>query len=113
MIVTGWPAISLFATCGKEPTALAPPFGGRHGTREKMSEADFATSFTLSIARVAALFCAGLAWSGELAAPRVGASGFAASCLDVSFNAACWPVSARAQSTDAGVSSITAATAGA
>src|SRR5437773_10146617 len=57
MITTGWPAASLAATCGSEPICLAPPFGGRQGTRLKMSPADFATSFTLSIALPVRLFC--------------------------------------------------------
>src|SRR3954447_13423004 len=115
MMTTGWPAISLAATCGSEPVTLWPPFGGRHGTREKMSEADFATSLTLSMARAAALFCAGLACSAALA-PVVGASGvLVPSCLAVSFplsdKAARWPTCACAQGTDTGVSSIAAATA--
>ena len=59
MIITGWPAASLLATCGSEPIDLAPPFGGRQGTRLKMSAADFATSFTLSIALPVMLFCCG------------------------------------------------------
>ena len=50
MITTGWPAMSLLATCGSEPSDCAPPFGGRQGTRLKMSLADFATCFTLSMA---------------------------------------------------------------
>jgi hypothetical protein len=50
MIITGWPLISLLATCGSDPIDLELPFGGRHGTRLKMSPADLATSFTLSIA---------------------------------------------------------------
>src|SRR5438309_11097767 len=57
MITTGWPAASLAATCGREPICLAPPFGGRQGTRLNMSVADFATSFTLSIALPVRLFC--------------------------------------------------------
>ena len=60
MISTGSPATSFFATCGSEPIALATPFGDWQGTRAKMSPADFATSLALSIALVAALFCAGL-----------------------------------------------------
>ena len=60
MIITGSPEASFAATCGSDPIDLAPPFGGRHGTRLKMSPADFATSFTLSIALAARLFgCAG------------------------------------------------------
>ena len=57
MITTGSPAASLLATCGSDPIDLAPPFGGRQGTRLKMSPADFATSFTLSIALPVRLFC--------------------------------------------------------
>jgi len=45
------------ATCGSDPIDLALPFDGRHGTRLKMSLADFATSFTLSIALLVRLFC--------------------------------------------------------
>ena len=45
MMVTGWPAISLLATCGNDPIDFAPPFAGRQGTRLKMSEADLATCF--------------------------------------------------------------------
>ena len=62
MITTGSPEASLPATCGSDPIDLAPPFGGRHGTRLKMSPADFATCFTLSIALAVKLFgCDGLA----------------------------------------------------
>jgi hypothetical protein len=56
MITTGSPAASLLATCGNEPIDLAPPFGGKQGTRLKMSPADFATSFTRSIAVLVRLF---------------------------------------------------------
>ena len=56
MITTGWPAISLFATCGSEPSDCAPPLGGMQGTREKMSLADFATCFTVSIAFAVSVF---------------------------------------------------------
>ena len=55
-ITTGCPAASLAATRGSDPIDLATPFGGRQGTRLKMSLADFATCFTLSIALVARLF---------------------------------------------------------
>ena len=37
MITTGLPAASLAATCGSDPIDLTPPFGGRQGTRLKMS----------------------------------------------------------------------------
>ena len=57
-ITTGLPAASLPATCGSEPIDLEAPFGGRQGTRLKMSPADFATSFTLSIALPVMPFCA-------------------------------------------------------
>src|SRR5215207_3691842 len=50
MITTGWPATILPATCGSDPIDLEAPFGGRHGTRLKISPADFAASLTLSIA---------------------------------------------------------------
>src|SRR5215475_8491423 len=50
MITTGSPSTSFLATCGNEPSDCAPPFGGRHGTRLKISPADFAAAFTLSIA---------------------------------------------------------------
>src|ERR1700730_19267483 len=91
MITTGSPAASLLATCGSDPIDLAPPFGGKHGTRLKMSPADFATSLTFSIVLAARLFgCAGSAWPTAVtfpaaAAPVVGgtaggaAGGFGAS----------------------------------
>src|SRR5690349_3136804 len=79
MMVTGCPAISLFATCGSEPIDLLAPFGGRQGTRANMS-------FILSTARAAMLFCGGLFWAAAL--PLVlteGASaGFVASDLAAS-----------------------------
>src|SRR5262249_24025435 len=59
MITTGCPTISLFATCGSEPSACTPPFGGRQGTREKISLADLATCFTLSIAFAVSVFGGG------------------------------------------------------
>src|SRR5580704_3177630 len=59
MITTGCPAISLFATCGSEPSDCAPPFGGMQGTREKTSLADFATCFTVSIAFAVSVFGCG------------------------------------------------------
>src|ERR1700758_3638173 len=69
MITTGVPAASLLATCGSEPMDLATPFGERQGTRLKISVADFATSLTLSIARPAMPFCAGLAGSAVATLP--------------------------------------------
>src|SRR5437660_12864738 len=77
MITTGSPAASLLATSGNEPIDLGPPFGGRQGTRLKMSLADFATSFTLSSALPGRLFCCaefcggGLAWSTAATLPLV------------------------------------------
>src|SRR5450631_46324 len=74
MITTGSPAASLLATCGSDPIDLAPPFGGKHGTRLKMSPADFATSLTFSIVLAARLFgCAGLAWSRSVTLPAAAA----------------------------------------
>src|SRR5258708_13739258 len=58
MISTGAPAASLVATRGSDPTDLATPFDPRQGTRLKISVADFATSFTLSIALLVMLLCA-------------------------------------------------------
>src|SRR5580704_12982574 len=116
---TGSPEASLPATCGSDPIDLAPPFGGRHGTRLKTSLADFATCLTLSIAFSVRLFCCGglagstgatlpaavasvvgrasLALSdftpSDLAASDLAASDLAASDLaDLapSDNAACW-----------------------
>src|SRR5450432_279861 len=75
MITTGSPAASLLATCGSDPIDLAPPFGGKHGTRLKMSPADFATSLTFSIVLAARLFgCAGLAWSRAVTLPAAAAA---------------------------------------
>src|SRR6266550_2741695 len=103
MITTGSPAASLLATCGNEPIDLGAPFGGRQGTRLKMSVADFATSFTLSIALPVRLFCCAeldgstAATLPVLPAPVVGcsdglaASGLlAASVLVLPDRAACW-----------------------
>src|SRR6266436_7960662 len=88
MITTGSPAASLLATCGSDPIDLAPPFGGKHGTRLKMSPADFATSLTFSIVLAARLFgCAGSAWPTAVTLPAVaapvvgGAAGVAGSDL--------------------------------
>src|SRR2546423_1715678 len=57
LLPAGGPEASLPATCGSDPIDLGPPFGGRQGTRLKMSPADFATSFTVSIVLAAMLFC--------------------------------------------------------
>src|SRR5262245_11752522 len=112
MIVTGCPAISLLATRGSEPIDLLPPFGGRHGTRAKIS-------LTLSTARAAMLFCAGLLWtlapalagaSAGLVASGLLASDLAASDLGASVlpTAACCANCARAGT---GVSNAAAANA--
>src|SRR5256885_4129467 len=115
MITTGCPAASLLATCGSDPIDLEPPFGGRHGTRLKISPADLATSFTLSIALPAMPFCA-----VELTAAVCPACGWALSAggffsalfsaLALSDSAACWAaccgaVCARSGSTEAGINS--------
>src|SRR5260370_21513392 len=125
MINTGSPEASFFATRGSDPIDLAPPFGGRHGTRLKMLLADFATSFTFSIALAARLFCCeGLAWSTAATLPAPVApvvcdaggltlSDLAASGLAGSDRVACWAAWARAGKIDAGVSSTSAANAGA
>src|SRR5271169_1211301 len=141
MISTGSPAASLPATCGSDPIDLGAPFGGRHGTRLKMSLADFATCLTFSIALSVRLFgCGGLIWStaatlpcsdfsavgltlsdfapsdfavSDLAASDLAASDLAASDLALSDKAACWAACARAGAIAAGVSSNSAATAGA
>src|SRR6516225_7578664 len=80
MITAGAPAASFLATCGSDPIEAASPFGGRHGTRLKMSLADFASSFALSMAFSVRLFCndgaAGVAFEGA-AAPSGGFCGAA------------------------------------
>src|SRR5207245_9869290 len=68
MTTPAGPATSLLATRGSDPIDLGAPFGGRQGTRLKMSPADLATSFTLSIALPVMPF-----WAGGLAA-AVGAA---------------------------------------
>src|SRR5512132_3921730 len=69
-MTTGSPEASLLATCGSDPIDLTPPFGGRQGTRLKMSPADFATSLTFSIALAVRLFCCdGFAWSTAATLP--------------------------------------------
>src|SRR4051812_20392536 len=89
MMTTGLPATSLAATCGSEPIVLAPPFGARHGTRLRISLADFATSLTLSIALPARPFCTDEFAGSTEATPVVAA-------LALSEGAAC-AVSARAE----------------
>src|SRR4029079_6693272 len=117
MISTGCPAASLPATRGSDPTILAVPFDGRQGTRLKISVADFATSFTVSIALLAMLRCAGAAAPDEstaatLPAPVVGdAGGLVASVLALSESVACWAACARSGATHGGVSSATPAVA--
>src|SRR5690348_1293957 len=103
MITTGWPAISLFATCGSEPSACTPPFGGKQGTRARISPADLATCFTLSIAFAVSVFGGGsdgslvalLVDAGAWEAASGAASGEACVCAvcigAVTFNAA-WTV---------------------
>src|SRR5256885_6766273 len=127
MMTTGSPEASLLATCGSDPIDLAPRFGGRHGTRLKMSPADFATSLTFSIALAVRLFCCdGFCWSTAATfpapvAPVVCAAGgftpsdLVLSDLALSERAPCRAASAtcaRAGKIDAGVSSTSAATAG-
>src|SRR5712675_1586988 len=112
MISTGWPEASLLATRGSDPIDLAMPFDGRQGTRLKISVADFATSFTVSIALLVMLRCAGApdgSTAATLPAPVVGdACGLVASVLALSESVACWAACARTGSTDGGVSSATA-----
>src|SRR5207237_900891 len=55
--VRGSAEAALPAKCGSYPIDWGPHLGGRHGTRLKMSPADFATSFTVSIVLAAMLFC--------------------------------------------------------
>src|SRR6266480_2634051 len=83
MMTTGSPEASLLATCGSDPIDLAPPFGGRQGTRPKMSPADFATCCIFSIALVVRLFCcAGLAGSTAATLPApVAPAGWVAAAL--------------------------------
>src|ERR1700719_2917482 len=132
MITTGPPAASLCATCGSDPTDRGAPLGGRHGTRLKISPADFATCLTLSIAlSVRLLGCAwpaGGAWLGLSAGAALPCSAFSAtgtagfapsdlalsedfvlSDLPLSENAACWADSARTGTVAANVSSTSAA----
>src|SRR6185369_11915660 len=79
MITTGWPEASLLATRGSEPIDLEPTFGGRQGTRLKMSPADFATSLTLSMALPVTPFWAAGLTAAMLLVPVV--AGLAASTL--------------------------------
>ena len=114
-ITTGSPATSLLATRGSDPIDLEAPFGGRQGTRLKMSPADFATSFTLSIALPVMPFCAaGLAAIVAAAAgAALSAGGFCSvlfSDLALSDSAACWAVCcgavwARSGDTETGINS--------
>ena len=116
MIVTGSPDASLPATCGSDPTGLTPPFGGRHGTRLKMSLADCATSLTFSIALVVRLLGGGEpGWSTAVTLPVpvvCDAGGLELSDLATPDSAACWTAWARAGGIDAGANSTSAATAG-
>src|ERR1700683_1198876 len=117
MIVTGAPSASLLATCGSEPTDLTPPFGGRQGTRLKISPADFATSLTFSIAlEVRLLGCRGLAWSTATALPVPTVCDPEApklSDLAMPDSVACCRAWARAGRIDGGANSTKAATTGA
>src|ERR1700691_5077301 len=118
MIVTGAPSASLLATCGSEPIDLVPPFGGRHGTRLKMSPADCATSLTFSIALAVRLLlgCCGFVWSTATALPVptvCDADALKLSDLAPPDSAACWRAWACATGISAGVNSTNAATAGA
>src|SRR5215212_8532948 len=116
--------MSLLATCGSDPIDLEAPFGGRHGTRLKMSPADLAASFTLSIALPVMPF-----WAAGLATPVGAACGWALSTggfcsvlfpdLALSDSAACWAVCCGAVwacsgATEAGINSakLTAQTVG-
>src|ERR1700678_2372205 len=115
MIVTGTPNASLVATCGSEPIGLIPPFGGRQGTRLKMSLADFATSLTFSIALVGRLLgCGELAWSAAAALPITtvcDTDALTPTDLAAPDSAACWRACACAGSISAGANSTKAATA--
>ena len=114
----------MLATCGSDPIDLEPPFGGRHGTRLKMSPADFATSFTLSIALPVMPFCAAgsAAAVGAACGAALSAAGFCSVLfpdLALSDSAACWAVCcgavwASSGDTEAGINSarLTAQTVG-
>src|SRR6185312_5206959 len=95
---------------------LTPPFGGRHGTRLKMSPADFATSFTLSIAlAVRLLGCGEAGWSTAVTSPVAvvcDADALKLSDLATPDSAACWTTWARPGGIKAGANSTSAATAG-
>ena len=119
-MTTGLPAASLPATCGSDPIDRATPFGDRQGTRLKMSPADLATSFTLSIALPVMPFgAAGLtAATGPACGGAASAEGFVSvllSVLALSDSAACCgAVWARSGDNGAGISSarLAARTAG-
>ena len=105
----------MLATRGSDPIDLEAPFGGRQGTRLKMSPADLATSFTLSIALPVMPFCAvGLAAAvGAACGGALSAEGFFSvlfSVLAWSDSAACCAVCcgavwARSGDTEAGINS--------
>src|SRR3954454_19237120 len=104
---TGWPGTGLPATCGSEPIAFAPPFGDRQGTRLKMSPADFATCFTLSMARAVMPRWAGdvaatVVWDGEAEAGLADCCGAGVACA----------AGSCARDCDTGVSNSNAAAAG-
>src|SRR6186713_2720715 len=95
-MTTGLPATSLPATCGSEPIAFAPPFGDRQGTRLKMSPADFATCFTLSMARAVMPRCsadgwvaATVVWDGEAGAGLADCVGAGVACAACAWAGAC------------------------
>src|SRR5581483_1488793 len=91
MITTGSPAASLCATRGNDPTERGAPFGGKQGTRLKISPADFATCLTFSTALSVRLFCCGWVALTDGLPPSCLVSGLAVSAI-----AACCAVSARA-----------------
>src|SRR5579883_373477 len=112
MMTTGWPEANLAATCGSVPTGCAPPFGGRQGTRLKMSLADFAACLTLSTARSVRLLlgltaacavgctCAGVAPFAAVVAALPTVSE-AAACADGVACALCaWAAGASTSSAD-------------
>src|SRR6185312_16562674 len=88
-MTTGSPATSRLATCGNDPIVLLAPFGGWHGTRLKMSLADLATSFTLSIALPVMPLAAGLTAAVAAAFSTGGFCSFLLAALALSDSAAC------------------------